>query len=95
MSLLAVRGYRASNCRRNICYNPKIINYKNVLFKDDNSLNTHKDNLYYGDHKMIASKRHKYDTETSYRGNSLIPYEEALKIAKRLDDGESAKNIAA
>lgn len=74
--------------------NPKIISYKNVLFKDNNSLNTHKDNLYYGDRKMIALKRRKINTEISYRGNSPIPYEEALKIAKRLDAGESAKDIA-
>lgn len=81
--------------------NSKPVAYKWVLHKNGNTLDNHFTNLMWGNSK-ISTENHKrlvkegvfrqiYTEE--YRGNSSISHEEALKIAKRLDDGEFAKDI--
>lgn len=77
-------------------HNPKPISYKMVLHLDSNSLNNHYSNLQWGDRKMLQEIRIKagFTAKTKeFRGRSKISYEEAVKIAKRLDNGEHASDI--
>lgn len=81
--------------------NPHPVIYKMALHKDCNSLNNHYSNLIWGDTKILHQIRVKLNIpgagvsykNKEYRGSSTISYEEALKIAKRLDNGETARSI--
>lgn len=82
--------------------NSRPIKYKMVIHKDGDSLNNHHENLMWGDQSILFNNRVKLKTpgvgvtyfDETYRGSSTISYDEALKVAKRLDNGEFAKNIA-
>lgn len=81
--------------------NPKPISYKLVIHKDGNTLNNDSDNLIWGNSKILYDHRVKAGipgagvshNDEKYRGSSTISYEEAIKIAKRLDGGETARSI--
>lgn len=79
--------------------NPRPVAFKKVYHLDGNSQNNHFENLKWGNNTEI----HKHMRETGKlasmsnplnRNNSTISYEEALKIAKRLDNGERATDIS-
>ncbi len=76
-------------------FNPKPITHKYVLHTNNDLHNNHYTNLMWGTSKDLYAKnnRTKIQGGEKYRGSSTIPYEEALKIAKRLDNGEYAKDI--
>lgn len=82
--------------------NPHPLTNKLVLHKDCNTLNNDKDNLSWGNtkalyHNRILSKVPGAGVSTgllAYRGSSTISYDEALKIADRLDNGETARAIS-
>jgi transposase len=82
--------------------NPKPISYKLVIHKDGDTLNNHYDNLVWGNSKTLYKQRVMAGIpgagvshiDERYRGSSTISYDEAIKIAKRLDDGETARSIA-
>lgn len=70
-----------------------------VLHIDGDTTNNDYRNLTYGNHQMLYEFKRAAGTPLGVndkykRINSKIPYYEALKIAKRLDAGESAKDIA-
>ncbi|MFC2086795.1 transposase [Bacteroidota bacterium] len=81
--------------------NKRPLFYKLVLHKNGNTLDNHYSNLIWGN----ASELHKIRVKLGIPGvgvtrpddklriNSTISHEEALKIAKRLDNGEYAKDI--
>ncbi len=80
--------------------NPRPIVYKMVLHKNGDTLDNRPENLMWGDSSSLYQNRVKLGiagagqkTDKKYRGSSTIPYEEALKIAERLDNGEHAKDI--
>lgn len=81
--------------------NPKPISYKLVIHKDGNTLNNSQDNLIWGNSKILYDHRVKAGipgagvshNDEKYRGSSSISYDEALKIAARLDNGETARSI--
>lgn len=76
-------------------YNERPIASKYVLHMDNDISNNHFSNLKWGTSKELYAKNSKLreaDGE-KYRGSSTITYEEAVKIAKRLDKGEFAKDI--
>ena len=81
--------------------NPKPISYKLVIHKDGDTLNNHFENIVWGNSKTLYQHRVSAGIpgagvshiDEKYRGSSSISYEEALKIAKRLDDGETARSI--
>lgn len=81
--------------------NPKPISYKLVIHKDGNTLNNASDNLVWGNSKILYKHRVRAGipgagvshNDEKYRGSSTISYEEAIKIAKRLDNGETARSI--
>lgn len=82
--------------------NPKPVTYKMVSHKDGDTLNNSPDNLAWGDAKIMY--RHRVNAgvpgagvshhDEKYRGSSKISYEEAIKVAERLDNGETAVAIA-
>ena len=74
--------------------NTRPIACKYVLHINNDLLNNHYTNLKWGTSKDLYTKnsRLKEGGET-YRGSSTISYDEAVKIAKRLDNGEFAKDI--
>lgn len=76
-------------------HNNKPITHKYVLRIDNDLSNNHYTNLMWGTGKDLQKKNTKKGTkdEPKYRGSSSISYDEALKIAKRLDEGEFAKDI--
>jgi transposase len=81
--------------------NPKPISYKLVIHKDGNTLNNHFDNIMWGNSKTLYQQRVAAGIpgagvshiDKKYRGSSSISYEEAIKIADRLDKGETARSI--
>jgi len=81
--------------------NSKPLTYKLVMHKDGNTANNSYKNLEWGDYKALHQHRIKLkipgagvsQLELAYRGSSTISYDEALKIAKRLDEGETARAI--
>ncbi len=81
--------------------NSKPLTNKLVLHKDCNTMNNHYENLAWGNTKSLHENRVKQNIpgagvdskSLSYRGSSKISYEEALKIAARLDEGETARAI--
>ena len=81
--------------------NPKPISYKLVIHKDGNTLNNHSENLTWGNSKILYNHRVQAGipgagvshNDEKYRGSSSISYDEAMKIAKRLDNGETARSI--
>ena len=79
--------------------NPKPVSYKMVLHQNCVSTDNHYKNLMWGDRAMLFENRKKAGLSggesalETYRGSSSISYEEAVKIAKRLDKGEYAKDI--
>ncbi len=72
--------------------NPKPVSYKLVLHLNGNTSDNNANNLEWAD-KHIAALKRKRLFGKEYRGHSKISYEEALKIAERLDNGELAKVI--
>ena len=81
--------------------NPKPLSYKLVIHKDGSTLNNHFDNLVWGNSKILYKHRVEAGIpgagvshiDEKYRGSSTISYDEAVKIAKRLDSGETARSI--
>jgi hypothetical protein len=81
--------------------NPKPISYKLVIHKDGDTLNNHYENLTWGNSKTLYQHRVEAGIpgagvshiDEKYRGSSTISYDEAIKIAKRLDKGETARSI--
>lgn len=75
--------------------NKRPIACKFVLHMDNNLSNNHVSNLAWGNSKDLYVKNRKFmdDGADKYRGSSSISFEEATKIAKRLDAGEFAKDI--
>lgn len=77
------------------------VSHKLVIHKDCNTLNNHHTNLIWGNNKTVYEVRVKHNIpgagvsfrDSSYRGSSKISYEEAIKIARRLDNGEAANSI--
>ncbi len=75
-------------------HNPKPVSYKMVFHKNRVSIDNSKDNLQWGDKAMMAQRAaERNQTTPEYRGRSTISFDEAVKIAKRLDNGEHAKDI--
>lgn len=75
-------------------HNPKPVSFKRVFHKNRISTDNHKDNIMWGDNSVFSqrlSERNKANPE--YRGRSVISHEEAKRVAKRLDNGEHAKDI--
>ncbi|MBN2486453.1 MAG: helix-turn-helix domain-containing protein [Bacteroidales bacterium] len=83
-------------------HNTKPLTNKMVLHVDCNSLNNHYSNLSWGNSKDLFQNRMRSNVKgagmigmgESYRGSSSISYTDALKIADRLDNGETARAIA-
>jgi uncharacterized protein YerC len=83
-------------------HNPKPVSYKIVLHIDGDTENNHYENLQWANHKMLYQNRVKLGIpgvgvtfrDKEYRGSSTISYDEAIKIAQRLDNGEYAKDIS-
>lgn len=83
-------------------HNPKPVSFKLVLHKDGNTENNHYENLEWANHKLLYQHRVKLGIpgvgvsvrEKEYRGSSSISYDEAIKVAQRLDNGETAKDIS-
>ncbi|MDA3893579.1 MAG: helix-turn-helix domain-containing protein [Salinivirgaceae bacterium] len=76
-------------------FNKRPIASKYVLHMNNDISNNHYSNLSWGTSKELYAKNSKLreaDGE-KYRGSSSISYDEAVKIAKRLDNGEFAKDI--
>lgn len=81
--------------------NTKPIAYKWVLHKNGNTLDNHYTNLMWGNSKVMNENNKRLVKEgiikpsitEEYRGSSTISYEDAVKIAERLDKGEYAKDI--
>ena len=80
--------------------NPRPIVYKMVLHKNGDTLDNRPENLMWGDSSSLYQNRVKLGiagagqkTDKKYRGSSTISYEDAVKIAERLDNGEHAKDI--
>lgn len=81
--------------------NPRPIYYKMVIHKNGNTLDNNYKNLLWGDAGTLYKTRVKLNipgigmnrSDKTYRGSSSISYEDALKIARRLDSGELAKDI--
>lgn len=75
--------------------NTRPIVNKYVLHKTTDITNNHHTNLVWGNGRDLHAKNTKNGVigGEKYRGRSPIPYEEAIKIAKRLDNGEFAKDI--
>lgn len=81
--------------------NKKPVAYKWVLHKNGNTLDNHFTNLMWGNSKVFNDNYKQLIKEgvvkpiitEEYRGSSTISYEEAVKIAQRLDNGEFAKDI--
>ena len=75
------------------------VSYKMILHKDCDTSNNHYSNLEWGDRKKLLENRTRNGLQNApqmpetYRGSSKISHEEALKIAKRLENGEYAKDI--
>lgn len=75
--------------------NPKPVSNKFVLHLSADLSNNHYTNLKWGDGKDLHKKNKEIGLSgtPAHRNGSPITYEEALKIAKRLDNGEFAKDI--
>lgn len=81
--------------------NSKPLTNKLVLHIDCNTMNNHHENLAWGNTKSLHQNRVEHNVpgagvdakKLEYRGSSKISYEEALKIAERLDNGETARAI--
>ncbi|MBN1117105.1 MAG: helix-turn-helix domain-containing protein [Bacteroidales bacterium] len=75
---------------------------KLVLHKDCDTMNNNHKNLSWGDTKKLHHNRIMSNIPgagvnanlLAYRGSSTISYDEAIKVAARLDNGETARNIA-
>lgn len=81
--------------------NPKPLIFKTVIHIDRHTLNNNSDNLTWGSNQEIADYRkrnnitHKTGNKSEeFRGASKISYPEALKVAERLDNGETARAIS-
>ena len=76
-------------------FNKHPIAKKYVLHKNNDLSNNHHSNLMWGTSKDLYAKNRMIldDGGEKYRGSSTISYDEAVKIAKRLDNGEFAKDI--
>jgi hypothetical protein len=77
------------------------ITNKLVLHVDCDTINNYYKNLVWGNPKLLFKHRVEQNvagagpinSTPTYRGGSSISYDEALKIAKRLDAGETARAI--
>jgi transposase len=82
--------------------NTKPLTQKLLLHKDCDTLNNHYNNLMWGTNKDLFQNRVRSNVkgagmvgmDDTYRGASTISYEDAVKIAQRLDNGETARAIA-
>lgn len=76
-------------------YNKHPISNKYVLHLNNDITNNHFSNLAWGNGKDLYHKNRMVIDEggIKYRGSSTINYDEAIKIAERLDKGEFAKDI--
>lgn len=76
-------------------FNKKPITHKYVLHINSDLSNNHYTNLMWGSSKDLQAKTMKKGTPDAikFRGSSTISYNDAVKIAKRLDSGEFAKDI--
>ncbi len=78
--------------------NPKPVSFKMVLHKNCVSTDNRYDNLEWGNQKSLTKNRIDNGLagakSLEVRGSSTISYEDAVKIAERLDNGELAKTIA-
>ncbi len=82
--------------------NKRPVAHKLVIHKDCNTLNNHHSNLTWGNNKTVYDLRVKQNIpgagvsfrDQTYRGGSKISYEEAIRIAQRLDNGETANTIS-
>jgi len=83
-------------------HNSKPLTHKMVLHNDCNTLNNHRNNLSWGNNKILYSNRVRFNIpgaglvgrDETYRGSSTISHDDAVKIAERLDNGETARAIA-
>ncbi len=81
--------------------NPKPISYKLVIHVNGDTLDNHYSNIVWGNSKTLYKHRVEAGipgagvshSDEKYRGSSTISYEEAIKIAERLDNGETARSI--
>lgn len=79
-------------------HNPKPLSYKMILHKNCVSTDNEADNLEWGDGRTLYENQNKNgvlnNQSIEFRGRSTISYEDAVKIAQRLDAGESGKVLA-
>ncbi|MCG8700695.1 MAG: helix-turn-helix domain-containing protein [Bacteroidales bacterium] len=81
--------------------NLRPVKYRMVLHINGNTLDNHFENLEWGDAAALYKNRVRIQKpgvgvntiDETFRGSSTISYDEALKIAERLDNGEFAKDI--
>ncbi|TLX75218.1 hypothetical protein E9993_09965 [Labilibacter sediminis] len=78
-------------------HNPKPISYKMVLHKNCVSTDNHYKNIEWGNNAMLVQNRINNGLAGSkdlrHRGSSSISHADAVDIARRLDNGEYAKDI--
>jgi hypothetical protein len=78
-------------------HNPKPVSFKMVLHKNCISTDNHYKNLEWGNQASLIQNRIKNGlsgaSSPENRGSSTISHKEAVSIAKRLDNGEFAKDI--
>ncbi|TRX72232.1 HNH endonuclease [Carboxylicivirga sp. M1479] len=79
--------------------NPKPVSNKMVFHIDHNTLNNHYSNLKWGNRqdaieRMRATRKEELKNP-NYRGTSKLSGDDAVKIAARLDGGETAKVLSA
>jgi len=78
-------------------HNPKPISYKMVLHKNCVSTDNHCTNIEWGNNAILVKNRIEHGLagakDLRNRGSSKITHSQAVDIAKRLDEGEFAKDI--
>lgn len=76
-------------------FNKNPLTHKYVIHISSDLSDNNYTNLIWANGKDLRAKSSRKGTvdEIKYRGSSTIPYDDAVTIAKRLDDGEYAKDI--